>query len=54
MWSDMASPNESRSGDITLAAKFFRSAGVETFVQEGKMNAQIAKSLRTKDMVMNL
>lgn len=35
MWSDMASPKGSRSGDITFAAKFFLSAGVETAVQEG-------------------
>lgn len=55
MWSDMASPRESRSGDITFEARFFLSVGVETTVQEGnkRRSANPAEILRAKDMTMN-
>ena len=54
MWSDIASPRGSRSGDITFVAKLLRSAGVDTTVQEGKRSASAANILRAKDISMNI
>ena len=56
MWSDMASPKGSRSGDITLEARFFLSAGVETTVHEGSKSksANPAEILGAKDISMNI
>jgi hypothetical protein len=56
MWSAIASPSGSRSGDITFEARFLRSAGVETTVQEGSKtrSAIAADNLRAKDMSMNV
>ena len=54
MWSDIASPRGSRSGDITFVAKLLRSSGVDTTVQEGKKNASAANILRAKDISMNI
>ncbi|MDB4407538.1 hypothetical protein N9179_01475 [bacterium] len=54
MWSDIASPRGSRSGDITLVARLLRSSGVDTTVQEGKRSASAANILRAKDISMNI
>ena len=54
MWSDIASPRRSRSGDITFVARLLRSAGVDTTVQEGKRSANAANNLRAKDIPMNI
>ena len=54
MWSDIASPRGSRSGDITFVAKLLRSSGVDTTVQDGKRSASAANILRAKDISMNI
>jgi len=50
----MASPSGSRSGDITLDARFFRCSGVETTVHEDKRKVLSARSLKAKDMSVNV
>jgi hypothetical protein len=54
MWSAIASPRRSRSGDITFVARLLRSAGVDTTVQEGKRSTNAANILRAKDISMNI